>query len=160
MDAGQDADEGIDRVVGLLVREQRCQELRIGRGRQSAAAAAQLPEQLPGVDEVAVVADRERPPGAEAERRLGVLPDRRPGRRIPAVGDREVAPERWDPALVEQIMKNQPPLSLTTTKKLLMGAITAAAVVALIGAGILVAPHLMAQSIPDANGRTPAFEVA
>src|SRR6185503_16338602 len=32
---------------------------------------------------------------------LGVLPDRRAGGRVTAVGDREVAPERGDPPLVE-----------------------------------------------------------
>ena len=51
----------------------------------------ELAEQLAGVHEVAVVADRERPPRPEPERRLGVLPDRRAGRRVAAVGDREVA---------------------------------------------------------------------
>ena len=63
----------------------------------------ELVEQLAGVDEVAVVADRERPPRAEPERRLGVLPDRRAGRRVAAVGDREVARERGDPPLVEDL---------------------------------------------------------
>ena len=60
-------------------------------GRKAGAAAAQLRQQLAGVDEVAVVADRERPARPEPERRLGVLPDRRAGRRVAAVGDREVA---------------------------------------------------------------------
>ena len=58
-------------------------------------------EQLAGVHEVAVVADRERPPGPEAERRLGVLPDRRAGRRVAAVGDREAAAQARQAALVE-----------------------------------------------------------
>ena len=51
----------------------------------------ELAEQLAGVDEVAVVADRERPPRPQAVRRLGVLPDRRAGRRVAAVGDRQAA---------------------------------------------------------------------
>ena len=37
------------------------------------------------------MADGERPPGPQAQRRLGVLPDRRAGGRVPAVRDREVA---------------------------------------------------------------------
>ena len=66
-----------------------------------ASAALELGQQLPGVDEVAVVADREGPAGPEAIRRLGVLPDRRAGRRVAAMGDGEVAAERREPTLVE-----------------------------------------------------------
>jgi bla regulator protein blaR1 len=61
---------------------------------------------------------------------------------------------------VEQIMRNQPPRPLTTGKKLLIATIMAAAVAAPIGVGILIAPRLVAQSIPDADGRTLAFEAA
>src|SRR5262245_15011808 len=57
-------------------------------------------------------------------------------------------------------MRNQPPQSLTAVKKLLIGAITAAAFAAPIVVGIRIAPRLMAQSIPDANGQTLAFEAA
>src|SRR5262245_40139561 len=57
-------------------------------------------------------------------------------------------------------MRNQPPQSLTAVKKLLIGAITAAAFAAPIVVGIRTAPRLMAQSIPDANGQTLAFEAA
>jgi hypothetical protein len=91
VDSRQDPDERVDRVGGRFVREEGGQELRVGRGRQPASAAAQLAQQLAGVHEVAVVANRERPARAEPERRLGVLPDRRAGRRVAAVGDREVA---------------------------------------------------------------------
>jgi len=61
---------------------------------------------------------------------------------------------------VEQIMRNQPPPPLTAGKKLVIAAITATAVAAPIGVGFLIAPRLMAQSIPDANGRTLTFEAA
>ena len=100
-DARQDLDERVDGVGGRLVGEQRGQELRVGGGRQAGAAAFELAEQFPGVDEVAVVADRERPARSQAVRRLGVLPDRRAGRRVAAVGDREAAAQARDPALVE-----------------------------------------------------------
>ena len=102
-DARQDLAQGVDRVRGGLVGEERGQQLRVGAGGQAAAAALELVEQLAGVDEVAVVPDRERPPRPEAERRLGVLPDRGPGRRVAAVGDGEVAHERRDPPLVEHL---------------------------------------------------------
>ena len=101
--ARQDAPEGVDGVFGGLVGEQRRQQLGVGARGEAAPPALELVQQLPGVDEVAVVADRERPPRAEAERRLGVLPDRRSGRRVAAVGDREVAGERRDPPLVEDL---------------------------------------------------------
>jgi hypothetical protein len=61
---------------------------------------------------------------------------------------------------VKDIMRNQPPRSLTPQKKVLIGAIGAGALAAAIGMGILVVPPLMAQSIPDANGRTLSFEAA
>jgi len=57
-------------------------------------------------------------------------------------------------------MRNQPTRPLTTRGKLLIGAITVAAVAAPIGVGILITPPLKAQSILDANGRTLAFEAA
>ncbi len=60
-------------------------------------------EQLPRVHEVAVVPDRERPPRPQAERRLGVLPDRGAGRGVAAVGDRELAAEARQAPLVEDL---------------------------------------------------------
>jgi len=57
-------------------------------------------------------------------------------------------------------MKNQPQRPLTTGKKFVISAIAAAAVAALLGAGVLYAPRLTAQSIPDEKGRTLAFEIA
>ena len=58
-------------------------------------------------------------------------------------------------------MRNQTLQSLNAAKKkLLIGAITAVAVAAPIGVGILIAPPLIAQSIPAANGQTLTFEAA
>ena len=102
-DPRQDPAQGVDGVVRRLVGEERGQELRVGAGGEAAAPALELLEELARVDEVAVVADGERPPRPEAERRLGVLPDRGAGGRVAAVGDREVAGERRDPPLVEDL---------------------------------------------------------
>src|SRR5665811_2446978 len=60
-------------------------------------------EQLPGVDEIPGMADGDRPAVTETEGRLGVLPDRRPGGRIAAVGDSERAPKARQAALVEDL---------------------------------------------------------
>ena len=100
-DARQDLDERLDRVGGGLVGEERRQQLGVGRGRQPGAAALELRQQVARVDEVAVVADRDRPPRPEPVRRLGVLPDRRAGRRVAAVGDGEAAAQARQAALVE-----------------------------------------------------------
>ena len=62
--------------------------------------------------------------------------------------------------VANDIMRNQSTRSLIIWKKFLIGAITGATVAAAIGVGILITPPLMAQSIPDANGRTLAFEAA
>ena len=102
-DPRQDLAQRVDGVRRRLVGEERGQQLRVGARGEPAPAALELVEQLAGVDEVAVVADRERPPRAEPQRRLGVLPDRRAGGRVAAVRDRELAPERRDPPLVEHL---------------------------------------------------------
>jgi hypothetical protein len=57
-DARQDAAEGVDGIDGRLVGEEGRQKLRVGRGREPAPSAAELSEELAGVDEVAVVTDR------------------------------------------------------------------------------------------------------
>jgi len=62
--------------------------------------------------------------------------------------------------LTKDVMRNQPLSSLTAWKKLLITAMTAVAVAAPISVGVLITPPLMAQSIPDANGRMVAFEAA
>ncbi len=90
-DPGQDAEERLDRVgAGSSASSAVRSSVSVEAGRR-ARPPRELAEQLAGVDEVAVVADRDRPARPEPERRLGVLPDRRAGRRVAAVGDREVA---------------------------------------------------------------------
>ena len=100
-DPRQDLAQRLDGVGGRLVGEERGQELGVGGCRQAGAAALEQLEQVAGVDEVAVVADRERPARPEAVGRLGVLPDGRAGRRVAAVGDRELAAQARQAALVE-----------------------------------------------------------
>ena len=103
-DARQDPLERLDGVGRRLVGEQRGQQLRVGRGRQPGPTAGELVEQLARVDEVAVVADRERPARSEAIGRLGVLPDGRTGRRVAAVGDRQLAAQARQASLVEDVL--------------------------------------------------------
>ena len=100
---GQDAPQGVHRVLCRLVGEERGQELRVGAGGEAAAPPEQLLQQLAGVDEVPVVPDGERPARPQAQRGLGVLPDRRARGRVPAMRHREVARERRDPPLVEDL---------------------------------------------------------
>src|SRR5580765_3372341 len=102
---------GLQRAVGV-VREQRGDERGVGR-----VAAAQLAEvgragrralldevaQLGTVDQVAVVRERDGAVVVAAEGGLGVLPRRAAGRRVAAVADREVALERGQRALVEDL---------------------------------------------------------
>ena len=90
-DPGQDLAQRVDGVLRRLVGQERGQQLRVGAGGEAAATAGELVEQLAGVDEVAVVADGERPARPEPERGLGVLPDRGAGRGVAAVRDGEVA---------------------------------------------------------------------
>ena len=59
--------------------------------------------QLVGVDQVAVVAERDRPVGGRAEGRLGVVPGAGAGRGVAAVADRQVALERVERRLVEDL---------------------------------------------------------
>ena len=100
-DPRQHALECLHRVARGLIGEQRGQQLRVGRGGESCAAAVQLLEQLPGVDQIAVVSDGKRPARAEAVGRLGVLPDRRAGRRVAAVRDGQLTPQARQPTLIE-----------------------------------------------------------
>ena len=92
--------------------EQRRHEGRVGgvAATQFALGVAQLAvdvlerlAQFGGVDEVAVVRERDRALGRVTERRLGVLPRRTAGRRIPAVTDGEVALEGGEVCLVEDL---------------------------------------------------------
>ena len=93
--------QGLDRVRRRLVRKERGQQLRVRRGRQARPAALEQLEQVARVDQIAVVADRERPARSQPVGRLGVLPDRRPGRRVAAMGDGQLAAQARQPALVE-----------------------------------------------------------
>ena len=86
-----------------LVGEERGQQLRVGAGREAARPPGSRSEQLARVDEVAVVPDGERAPRPQAERRLGVLPDRGAGGGVAAVRDRQVGRGGWEAALVEDL---------------------------------------------------------
>ena len=94
-----------DRVLDPLRRmrgEQRRDDLRVRRRAERHVAAAELGVKLDRVDQVAVVRERERPP-VVADDRLGVLPLRGAGRRVPDVADRHVADERAEHVLVEHL---------------------------------------------------------
>ena len=81
-----------------------------GVQRQLALRVGQLlhqPLQLVGVDQVAVVAERDRAVRGGAERRLRVLPGAGAGGRVARVADREVALERVERGLVEDL-RDQP----------------------------------------------------
>ncbi len=90
-------------VVAGHIGEERREQLRVARATDALAAAGQAFEQLARVDQVAVVPDRHRPLGPQAIGRLGVLPEGRAGRRVAAVGDRQVAAQRWQAAFVEDL---------------------------------------------------------
>ena len=99
--ARQHLAERLDRVLGRLVGQQGREQLRVCRGREPGATAGQLGQQLARVDQVAVVADGDRPARSLAIRRLGVLPDRGPGRAVAAVGDGQPAAQAGQVPLVE-----------------------------------------------------------
>jgi hypothetical protein len=90
-------------------REQGGQHVGIGRRLRQVAVrgrAACRPYQLgqfQGVDQVAVMAERQAGRGCRAERRLGVVPYRRPAGRVPGVPDRDVAAERIEHRCVEDL---------------------------------------------------------
>ena len=65
--------------------------------------AGQHLEQLASVDQVPVVTHRHGAPWPQPERWLGVLPARRAGRRVTAVGDRHLAAQGRQAALVEDL---------------------------------------------------------
>ena len=100
-DGRQHAAQRIDEIGRLIVGEQRGQELRVRARGQAGATARQPGQQVAGVHEIAVVADREGATRTEAKCRLGVLPDRRTGRRVAAVGDRQAAAQPRQAAFVE-----------------------------------------------------------
>ena len=111
-EAGQDLDEGLDQGIagddvvdvghGL---DGGAQQLghEVGVGRDHAGQHARLGGELGGVDQVAVVAEGE-PGGADRPiDRLGVAPRARPGGGVPRVADGQVAGERRQGALVEDV---------------------------------------------------------
>ena len=99
--------------VGVVGQQRRDQAGVVGRRLEVAgvdvelvAGRRQLGDQRPelvGVDQVAVVAERDRAVGGRPEGRLRVLPDARAGRGVAAVADREVALERGERGLVEDL---------------------------------------------------------
>ena len=94
-----------DRVLDPLGRvrgEQRGDDLRVRGRAERHVAAAQLGVQLDGVDQVAVVGQRQRA-AVVADDRLGVLPLRGAGRRVAHVADRHVADQRAQHVLVEHL---------------------------------------------------------
>ncbi len=109
-----------DRVGGLLDgqrlavgvdlgREQRGEEVGVVGGRDAGRTAFLLGQvgdhlrQLGGVDQVAVVAERDRAVRGGAERRLGVLPHGGAGGRVAGVTDRDMTLERTERGLVEDL---------------------------------------------------------
>ena len=87
-----------------LVRgQQRGDDLRVRRRAEAHALLAQLGVQLDGVDEVAVVAERELA-AVGAMDRLRVVPAVRAGRRVAHVADRDLAAERAQLLLVEDLV--------------------------------------------------------
>ena len=87
----------------LVVREERGDELAVGRRRELDAGCAQLLPQLADVDEVAVVPERDGARAAVVEERLRVRPRRRAGRRVARVADRDVAVQAVELLLVEHL---------------------------------------------------------
>ena len=87
---------------------QRGDDLRVRRRGERDAALGQLGVQLDGVDQVAVVGERELALGAVGALRalhgLGVLPGVGAGRRIPHMADRQVAGERAQIVLGEDLV--------------------------------------------------------
>ena len=99
-----------DRVLDALggVRgDHRGDDLRVGGRAERDAALEQLVVQLQGVDQVAVVRQRDLAPRAvgalRALHRLGVLPGVGAGRRVAHVADRELAGERAQVVLAEHL---------------------------------------------------------
>ena len=95
-------DRVLDRVR-LVRREQRRDHLGVRRRAEADALLAQLGVQLDGVDEVAVVGQRDLAP-VGAPDGLGVLPRVRAGRRVADVADGHAALERAQLLLVEDLV--------------------------------------------------------
>ena len=88
--------------VRRMGRQQRGDDLRVRRRAERDVPAAELGVELDRVDQVAVVRERQRTT-VVTDDRLGVLPLRGAGRRVPDVTDRHVADERPELVLVEHL---------------------------------------------------------
>ena len=89
-------------ALRLVRREQRRDDLRVGRAAELDAALAELGVQLDRVDEVAVVRERDLATVGPPDR-LRVLPGRRAGCRIAHVPDRHLTLQRAQLLLVEDL---------------------------------------------------------
>ena len=83
--------------------DERGDDLGVGAGCQSDAVGGQLRTQLLHVDEVAVVAERDGALPSVVDERLGVRPPVRAGRGVARVADRDLAGERLELLLVEDL---------------------------------------------------------
>jgi hypothetical protein len=87
----------------VAVPDQRCDQLRVGRRLDLDAVGSELGPELAGVDEVAVVAERDRPRPAVVDERLRIRPGARAGRGVAGVADRELAVEPAELLLREDL---------------------------------------------------------
>ena len=101
----------------LVVRDQRRDQLAVGRRPERDTRLAQLVAQLADVDQVAVVAEGDRARASVLDERLRVRPLRRAGRRVAVVPDRDLAAQAAELLLVEHLgdeaevaQRRQPPV--------------------------------------------------
>src|SRR5439155_6952597 len=87
----------------LVVRDQRRDQLAVGRRPERNAGLAELLAQLPDVDQVAVVAERDGARAPVLDEGLRVRPLRRAGRRVAVVADRYLAAQAAQLLLVEDL---------------------------------------------------------
>jgi hypothetical protein len=99
---GHDVRDGILDAGCFMAGEQRRDDLRVRCGAERNLPIAQLAVQLDGIDQVAVVGERQRA-GVVAYHRLRVLPLRGAGGRVADVADRHVAEQRAQGVLVEDL---------------------------------------------------------
>ena len=98
----QHVGHGVLDLLGGMARQQRRDDLGIGRRAERHVALAQLGVELDGVDQVAVVGQGERA-AVVADDRLGVLPLRGAGGRVADVADRHVTDQGAELVLVEDL---------------------------------------------------------
>ncbi len=87
----------------LVVRDQRRDQLAVGRRPERDAGLAQLVAQLPDVDQVAVVPEGDGARAPVLDERLRVRPLRRACRRVAVVPDRDLAAQAAELLLVEDL---------------------------------------------------------